>query len=80
MHCWNQYPHLGITSNTIALIGSALDHAQGEAEPNSQIAALGKEKNLLCHVDARIGVIVLSVKRETEEFTPPPILIFLRLA
>lgn len=48
-----------VTKNTILLLGSAAQYAHGVVDPIRDIAALAKEKGLLCHVDACIGGFVL---------------------
>lgn len=60
-----------ITPNTIVLVGSAPGYAQGVVDPIPEIAALAKEKNLLCHVDACVGGIMLSMMRDMDGFNPP---------
>ena len=49
-----------LTDNTILLVGSAPGYAHGVVDPITEIAALAKEKDLLCHVDACVGGIHLS--------------------
>lgn len=44
-----------ITPNTILLVGSAPSYAHGVMDPIPAIAALAKERGLLCHVDACVG-------------------------
>jgi len=53
-----------ITDNTILLVGSAPGYAHGVVDPISEIAALAKENDLLCHVDACVGGIHLSYMRK----------------
>ena len=53
-----------ITDNTILLVGSAPGYAHGVVDPISEIAALAREKDLLCHVDACVGGIHLSYMRK----------------
>lgn len=53
-----------ITENTILLVGSAPSYAHGVVDPIRQIAALAREKGLLCHVDACVGGIHLSYMRK----------------
>ncbi|UCD78958.1 MAG: aspartate aminotransferase family protein [Desulfobacterales bacterium] len=52
-----------ITDNTILLVGSAPGYAHGIVDPITEIAALAKEKGVLCHVDACVGGIHLSYMR-----------------
>ncbi|MGH1337919.1 MAG: pyridoxal phosphate-dependent decarboxylase family protein [Aureispira sp.] len=44
-----------ITENTILLVGSAPSYAHGVIDPIEELAALAKQRNLLCHVDACVG-------------------------
>ena len=53
-----------ITDNTILLVGSAPGYAHGVVDPINAIAALAKENDLLCHVDACVGGIHLSYMRK----------------
>jgi len=53
-----------ITDNTILLVGSAPGYAHGVVDPIAEIAALAKEKGLLCHVDACVGGIHLTYMRK----------------
>ncbi len=53
-----------ITPNTILLVGSAPAYSQGVVDPIPEIAALAQEKGLLCHVDACVGGIHLSIMRK----------------
>ncbi len=53
-----------ITANTILLVGSAPSYAHGVIDPIEDIAALARERGLLCHVDACIGGWVLPFERE----------------
>jgi sphinganine-1-phosphate aldolase len=55
-----------ITPNTILLVGSAPAYSQGVVDPISEIAALAQEKGLLCHVDACVGGIHLSIMRKMD--------------
>jgi sphinganine-1-phosphate aldolase len=50
-----------ITPNTILLVGSAASYTHGVVDPIPEIAALAREKGILCHVDACIGGIHLSI-------------------
>jgi glutamate/tyrosine decarboxylase-like PLP-dependent enzyme len=59
-----------ITDNTILLIGSAPGYAHGVVDPIADIAALAKEKDLLCHVDACVGGIHLSYMRKLGDEVP----------
>ena len=53
-----------ITDNSILLVGSAPGYAHGVVDPIAEIAALAKENDLLCHVDACVGGIHLSYMRK----------------
>jgi glutamate/tyrosine decarboxylase-like PLP-dependent enzyme len=53
-----------ISKNTILLVGSAPSYAHGVVDPIGEIAALAREKDLLCHVDACVGGIHLSYMRK----------------
>jgi len=50
-----------ITHNTIMLVGSAPSYSHGTVDPIPAIAALAREHGILCHVDACIGGIHLSM-------------------
>lgn len=60
-----------VTPNTILLVGSAPSYAQGTVDPIPDIAALALEHDILCHVDACVGGIHLSVMRDLG-MEPPP--------
>lgn len=49
-----------ISRNTIMLVGSAANYTQGVVDPIEEIADLALKHNILCHVDACIGGIILS--------------------
>ncbi|MGB5748046.1 MAG: aspartate aminotransferase family protein, partial [Desulfobacterales bacterium] len=53
-----------ITDHTILLVGSAPGYAHGVVDPIGEIAALARENDLLCHVDACVGGIHLSYMRK----------------
>jgi glutamate/tyrosine decarboxylase-like PLP-dependent enzyme len=53
-----------ITPNTILLVGSAPNYSQGVVDPIPAIAALAQEHGLLCHVDACVGGVHLSIMRK----------------
>lgn len=53
-----------ITENTIMLVGSAPSYPQGVIDPIEEIAALAKGNELLMHVDACVGGIVLPFYRK----------------
>jgi len=48
-----------ITPNTVMLVGSAPSYPQGVVDPIAEIAALARERGLLCHVDACVGGMML---------------------
>lgn len=48
-----------IDENTIMLVGSAVSYAHCVVDPITEIAALAKERELLCHVDACMGGFML---------------------
>jgi sphinganine-1-phosphate aldolase len=48
-----------INPSTVMLVGSAVAFPQGVVDPISEIAALAKEKRVLCHVDACLGGFIL---------------------
>lgn len=52
-----------ITPNTILLVGSAPQYPHGIVDPIPAIAALARENNLLCHVDACVGGMMLPFVR-----------------
>lgn len=52
-----------ITPNTILLVGSAPQYPHGIVDPIPEIAALAREHNLLCHVDACVGGMMLPFVR-----------------
>ncbi len=59
-----------ITDNTILLVASAPGYAHGVVDPVAAIAALAREKDLLCHVDACVGGIHLSYMRQLGHEVP----------
>lgn len=52
-----------ITPNTIMLVASAPCYSHGVIDPVETIAGMASERGLLCHVDACVGGIQLSVMR-----------------
>jgi len=48
-----------INEHTVMLVGSAPSYPQGVVDPITDIAAIAKENNLLCHVDACVGGFML---------------------
>ncbi len=60
-----------IDKNTIMLVASAPAYPHGMMDPISEIAALAKKHNLLCHVDACIGGFLLPFVKELGYDIPP---------
>jgi sphinganine-1-phosphate aldolase len=52
-----------ISPNTILLVGSAPSYPHGIVDPIPEIAELAREHNLLCHVDACVGGMMLPFVR-----------------
>lgn len=48
-----------ITENTILVVASAPSYPHGLVDPIEEIAAIAKEKGVLCHVDACVGGFIL---------------------
>lgn len=48
-----------VNANTALVVGSAVAYPQGVVDPIAEIAALAKEKKILCHVDACLGGFIL---------------------
>ena len=48
-----------INKDTIMIVGSAPSYPHGLVDPIADIAAIAKEKNIFCHVDACIGGFML---------------------
>ncbi len=48
-----------VNKDTIMIIGSAPSYPHGLMDPIAEIAAIAKEKNIFCHVDACIGGFML---------------------
>lgn len=53
-----------ITKDTIMIVGSAPSYPHGLMDPIPEIAAIAKEKNIFCHVDACIGGFILPFVRK----------------
>lgn len=60
-----------ITPSTILLVASAPCYSHGVVDPVPAIAALARERGLLCHVDACVGGIHLAMMREAGMAVPP---------
>ena len=54
----------GISPRTILLVGSAPSYPHGVVDPIPELAALAREHNLLCHVDACVGGFMLPFVRK----------------
>lgn len=52
-----------ITSNTVLIVGSAPAYPHGVIDPIQELAALAKKNDLLCHVDACVGGLMLPFVR-----------------
>jgi glutamate/tyrosine decarboxylase-like PLP-dependent enzyme len=57
--------------NTALVVGSAVAYPQGVVDPIEQIAALAKEKRVLCHVDACLGGFILPWAKKLGRDVPP---------
>ena len=60
-----------INENTILLVGSAPSYPQGVIDPIEEIATMAKENNLLMHVDACVGGVVLPFYKKLGADIPP---------
>ncbi len=60
-----------IDDNTVMVAGSAPQYPQGVVDPIPQIAALGAERDINCHVDACMGGITLTYLRRLGYDIPP---------
>ncbi len=52
-----------ITPNTILLVGSAPSYPQGVMDPIPELARIARERDILCHVDACVGGLMLPFVR-----------------
>ena len=59
-----------LTPNTVLLVGSAPAYPQGVVDPITEIAALALEHDLLCHVDACLGGMLLPFVRDLGHAVP----------
>ncbi len=57
--------------NTALVVGSAVSYPQGVVDPIEQIAALAKEKRILCHVDSCLGGFILPWAKKLGRDVPP---------
>ena len=53
-----------LSQNTILIVGSAPQYAHGVVDPIGQMAELAQEKNILMHVDACVGGMMLPFARK----------------
>jgi glutamate/tyrosine decarboxylase-like PLP-dependent enzyme len=53
-----------ITPNTILIVGSAPSYPQGALDPIVELAQVAREHNILCHVDACVGGMMLPFVRK----------------
>lgn len=53
-----------ITPNTILIVGSAPSYPQGALDPIVELAQIAKEHDILCHVDACVGGMMLPFVRK----------------
>lgn len=53
-----------LTPNTILLVGSAPQYAHGVVDPLRELARIAREKNILMHVDACVGGMMLPFVRQ----------------
>lgn len=53
-----------LTPNTILIVGSAPQYAHGVVDPIPELAQVAREKNLLLHVDACVGGMMLPFVRQ----------------
>ncbi|MCS7153128.1 MAG: aspartate aminotransferase family protein [Bacteroidia bacterium] len=60
-----------ITERTILLVGSAPSYPHGVIDPIPEIAALAQRYNLLCHVDACVGGLILPFLEKNGVALPP---------
>lgn len=52
------------TPNTILMVGSAPSYPQGVVDPIRDLAAIAQSRNILCHVDACVGGLMLPFVRK----------------
>ncbi|MBK7860821.1 MAG: aspartate aminotransferase family protein [Archangiaceae bacterium] len=57
--------------HTVMVVGSAVAFPQGVVDPIADIAALAREKKILCHVDACLGGFILPFARALGRAVPP---------
>ena len=59
-----------IDENTVLLVGSAPQYPQGVVDPIVNIAALARQRNINCHVDACMGGVTLTFLERLGENIP----------
>ena len=59
-----------IDENTVLLVGSAPQYPQGVVDPITDIAALARQRNINCHVDACMGGVTLTFLEQLGEPIP----------
>jgi glutamate/tyrosine decarboxylase-like PLP-dependent enzyme len=59
------------SDTTIMVVGSAPTYPQGVVDPITDIAALARERGILCHVDACMGGFLLPFLTRLERFAEP---------
>jgi glutamate/tyrosine decarboxylase-like PLP-dependent enzyme len=52
-----------ITADTVLIVGSAPSYPHGVVDPIAELAALAQQRNILCHVDACVGGMMLPFVR-----------------
>jgi glutamate/tyrosine decarboxylase-like PLP-dependent enzyme len=60
-----------LTDRTVLVVGSAPQYPQGVVDPIEEIAALGAERGISCHVDACMGGITLPMLERLGQPIPP---------
>ncbi len=63
--------HDAIDDDTVLVVGSAPQYPQGVIDPIPDIAALGTERNINCHVDACMGGVTLVYLARLGHDIPP---------
>ncbi len=66
-----QHLRANLTDSTIMLVGSSPNYSHGVIDPIEELAALAKERGILCHVDACVGGFYLPFARLAGEQIPP---------
>jgi glutamate/tyrosine decarboxylase-like PLP-dependent enzyme len=59
-----------IDENTVLLVGSAPQYPQGVVDPIVDIAAIARQRNINCHVDACMGGVTLTFLEQLGESIP----------